>query len=106
MFLKVLKSEGITDLVQYACDPSNANNLMPDFFLDSTGPASIEVGDAGSKPAQSSAEPVGEVGKLFKAIESTLSPEVVSKTQAVFAFVVTGDEAGKWYVFLCNLGKF
>lgn len=95
---EILKSEGITDLVQYACDPSNANNLMPDFFLDSTGPASIGGGD--TKPAQSSAEPVGEVGKLFKAIESTLSPEVVSKTQAVFAFVVTGDEAGKWYIDL------
>lgn len=32
---EVLVSEGITDLKQYACFPENADNLMPDFFLDS-----------------------------------------------------------------------
>lgn len=60
---------------------------MPDFFLEDSAP--IE-GDQGTP------EPQGEVGKLFKAIEENLSPDSVSKTQAVFAFVVTGDEAGKW----------
>lgn len=90
--VKVLKAAGVTDLAQYACVPANADNLMPDFFLDSSteGPAVTQS----EKKVDS--EPLGEVGKLFKAIESTLSPDSVSKTQAVFAFVVTGDEAGKW----------
>lgn len=30
----VLTSVGILDLKQYACDPSNADNLHSDFFLD------------------------------------------------------------------------
>lgn len=31
---EVLQEEGITDFVQYACAPENADKLMPDFFLD------------------------------------------------------------------------
>ena len=31
----VLSRAGIHDLKQYACDPSNADNLQQDFFLDS-----------------------------------------------------------------------
>lgn len=31
----VLSRAGIRDLTQYACDPSNADNLHQDFFLDS-----------------------------------------------------------------------
>lgn len=30
----VVKAAGITDLEQYACVKENANNLVPDFFLD------------------------------------------------------------------------
>ncbi|XP_050298873.1 hydroxysteroid dehydrogenase-like protein 2 [Anthonomus grandis grandis] len=89
----VLKAEGITDFVQYACDPSNANDLMPDFFVGGGEPL------VAAKPAAGAA-PLGEVGKLFQAIESNLTPETVSKTQAVFAFVVTGEEAGKWFIDL------
>lgn len=95
---EVLKAEGITDMVQYACDPANANDLMPDFFVDSEPPAPSLLRDASEKKSQG--EPIGEVGKLFKAIEDSLSPDTVAKTNAVFAFVVTGDEAGKWYIDL------
>ncbi|XP_066249473.1 hydroxysteroid dehydrogenase-like protein 2 [Euwallacea similis] len=102
---EVLHAEGITDLVQYAVDPSNANNLLLDAFIDPQSPSDTNIVfhkniKSAEKPSQGSFEAVGEVGKLFKAIEGTLSPEVVSKTQAVFAFVVTGDEAGKWYIDL------
>lgn len=88
----MLQKEGVTDLTQYAFDPSNVNNLMPDFFLDDVPVPSTSA--TSTKPVTS--EPVGEVAKLFKAIETNLSPDSVAKTQAVFAFVVTGDEAGKW----------
>ncbi|CAG9773684.1 unnamed protein product [Ceutorhynchus assimilis] len=93
---EVLKAAGITDMVQYACDPSNADNLMPDFFVDSNEPAPSPLTEA----SQGKKAPVGDVAKLFQAIEGSLSAETVSKTQAVFAFVVTGDEAGKWYIDL------
>lgn len=32
---EVLQGAGITELLQYAVKPENANNLMPDFFLES-----------------------------------------------------------------------
>ncbi|KAF7286115.1 hydroxysteroid dehydrogenase like 2 [Rhynchophorus ferrugineus] len=99
---EVLQKEGVTDLVQYAFDPSNANNLMADFFLDDV-PSVPSNNATSAKPVTNATnEPVGEVAKLFRAIETNLSPDSVAKTQAVFAFVVTGDEAGKWYIDLKN----
>lgn len=41
---KVLKEQGITDFVQYACAPENADNLMPDFFLDDVEQLKEETG--------------------------------------------------------------
>lgn len=38
---EVLRKEGITDFVQYASVPENADTLMPDFFLDDA----VEVAD-------------------------------------------------------------
>jgi len=96
---EVLKTAGVTDFVQYACDPSNADNLFTDLFLDSTDPRPI-TGTAPVGDQKANFEPEGDVGKLFKAIHNSLSPDTVSKTQAVFAFVVTGEEAGKWYIDL------
>ncbi|CAH0564147.1 unnamed protein product [Brassicogethes aeneus] len=98
---EVLKKAGVTDFKQYACYPENADNLMPDFFVDDN----IAIIEAGQDLTQSSAkkeEPQGEVAKLFKAIENSISQDTVSGTQAIFQFVVTGDEAGKWYVDLKN----
>lgn len=39
---------------------------------------------------------------MFTQIESFLNPELVEKTKAVFAFEVSGDQAGKWYIDLKN----
>ncbi|ROT61876.1 hypothetical protein C7M84_020311 [Penaeus vannamei] len=40
--------------------------------------------------------------KVFAKIEGFLSEELVEKTRAVYAFDVTGDESGKWYLDLKN----
>lgn len=39
---------------------------------------------------------------MFAQIEALMSPELVEKTKAVYAFEVTGDQAGKWYIDLKN----
>ncbi|KAG5877041.1 hypothetical protein JTB14_006521 [Gonioctena quinquepunctata] len=93
---QVLKEAGITDLKQYACNPENDDKLMPDFFVDENI-AEVES-MVGHK--ETDAEPSGQIPQLFKKIESSISPDTVTNTQAVFAFNVTGNEAGKWYVDL------
>lgn len=40
--------------------------------------------------------------QVFAQIEGFLSPDLVEKTKAVYAFEVTGDEAGKWFIDLKN----
>lgn len=98
---EVLQKEGVTDMVQYAVDPANIDSLLPDAFLDNVTSKNI-LGQTAFSDKPAAAEPVGEVAKLFKTIGTNLSPDSVAKTQAVFAFVVTGDEAGKWYIDLKN----
>ncbi|XP_039287045.1 hydroxysteroid dehydrogenase-like protein 2 isoform X2 [Nilaparvata lugens] len=114
----VLRQEGLTQaqIDAYACDPSNNANLMPDFFLDlgpdkivsgwnvqvpvgSTTAATKSVQDASSAGAGGAAA-APSVEAIFKAIEDNLSTELVSKTQAVFVFHVTGSEQGMWYIDL------
>lgn len=98
---EVLQSEGITDMVQYACHPENANQLMPDAFLDVDGDSKSAhnvFSNASAAAASSSAG--GKIPQLFKKIESSLSEEVVKKTNAAFLFVVKGDEAGTWFLDL------
>ncbi|RZF48110.1 hypothetical protein LSTR_LSTR002176 [Laodelphax striatellus] len=97
----VLRQEGMSQaqIDAYACDPSNNANLMPDFFLDVMSPDKIVSGfnvqvPVGSKTAgkektdASSSGPSVEL--IFKSISDNLSPELVSKTQAIFQFHVTG----------------
>ncbi|KAK8383121.1 hypothetical protein O3P69_011562 [Scylla paramamosain] len=108
---EVLKAEGITDLDQYAVDPTCP--LMPDFFLDEFDTAAVEQAQKlGAKPKfmdgkiADSEKPVaaagGQVAQVFAQIETFLNPELVDKTKAVFAFDVSGDEPGKWYIDLKN----
>jgi len=90
----ILKEVGVTDFDKYAVKPGTP--LMPDFFLD-------EFLD--QKPASassSSSGPSGQVDKVFDTIMALSSPEIVSKTNAIFAFNVTGAEEGKWYLDLKN----
>ncbi|KAJ3644884.1 hypothetical protein Zmor_022585 [Zophobas morio] len=100
---QVLKNQGVTDLDQYCCDPAYKDQLMPDFFVDEN---MSELSDSRPSDRPSLATPKvqgdGKIVQVFKAIEKNLSPDTVQKTQAVFQFVVTGEEAGKWYVDLKN----
>ncbi|XP_070505381.1 hydroxysteroid dehydrogenase-like protein 2 [Chironomus tepperi] len=91
---KVLKSEGITDMIQYACNPANADKLMPDFFLD-------DVYVEASKGSTENVEE-GTIATLFKKIESHITPEVIEKTGAIYQFEVRGEEAGTWHIDLKN----
>lgn len=113
---EVLTGAGITDLVQYACVPENADKLMPDFFLDVAPEKLIEFAAAGSHAAtatsyaqssggagdSSKAAGEGKISGLFQKIETLLGKEIVDKTQAVFQFNVKGDEAGVWHCDLKN----
>ncbi|XP_026728961.1 hydroxysteroid dehydrogenase-like protein 2 isoform X2 [Trichoplusia ni] len=90
----VLKSVGINDMVPYACDPKNLDNLLPDFFLDLP---------SDTKPAaKTDAAGDGQIPTLFASISKVLSPELVKKTQAVFQFNVKGKEEGIWHIDLKN----
>ncbi|XP_023017666.2 hydroxysteroid dehydrogenase-like protein 2 [Leptinotarsa decemlineata] len=93
----VLRKAGVTDLKQYACNPDNADKLAPDYFLDDNIPA---IFGAEAKKAA----PTGQIAEVFKKIDGILSPETVSKTQAIFAFNVSGEEEGKWFLDLKNGG--
>ncbi|XP_075228738.1 hydroxysteroid dehydrogenase like 2 [Lycorma delicatula] len=107
----VLKEEGLSQvqLDQYACDPSNKDNLMPDFFLDGYTTHNVGTGakefhekqnKTSSESSKSAAPSGGSVQGIFNAIEANLSNELVSKTQAIFQFNVTGSEEGIWFVDL------
>lgn len=94
----VVQQAGVTDLKQYACDPANADNLMPDAFLDV--PTSINKTDVFKAATAGSGSEPGKIAGLFKKIESHLSEELVQKTGAGYHFIVKGDEAGTWYLDL------
>jgi NAD(P)-dependent dehydrogenase (short-subunit alcohol dehydrogenase family) len=99
---KIIKEAGIHDLVQYACNPENAENLMADFFLDDVGPENaLQPGSYKSTSAPASED--GVIPMLFKKIEQHLNPEIIEKTGAIYQFEVLGDEAGTWHLDLKNL---
>ncbi|XP_064555323.1 hydroxysteroid dehydrogenase-like protein 2 [Drosophila montana] len=93
---EVLESVGIKDLTDYACVRENADKLMDDFFLEpKNAPA-----DGAAAPAADSGD--DKIPQLFKKIESLLSAEIVSKTQAVFQFNISGAKQGTWFLDLKN----
>merc|ERR1719315_535834 len=116
----ILREEGVKDFEQYAVVPGTS--LIPDFFLDEVDDPQtvIQAGIGGSKarfvggvdtkkkPAPAPTTSAGTSGgnvvveELFAKIETQLNEELVSKTKAVFAFNVTGDEAGKWFLDMKN----
>lgn len=93
---EVLESVGIKDLTDYACVRENADSLMVDFF--------VEAKDASAASATTSESGTGDdkIPQLFKKIESLLSAEIVSKTQAVYQFNISGDKQGTWFLDLKN----
>jgi NAD(P)-dependent dehydrogenase (short-subunit alcohol dehydrogenase family)/putative sterol carrier protein len=99
---KVLKEAGITDLVQYACMPENADKLMADFFLDDFPPETALTPGSYSSGSKGEGEE-GAIAMLFSKIEKHMSPEIIEKTGAIYQFEVLGDEAGTWHLDLKNL---
>lgn len=99
---EVLKAEGITDLLQYACHPENADKLVPDAFLDIEGSNISVFGKQNAANAGSGGGGEQPIKKLFNKIENHLCEELVQKVQAVYHFDVKGDEAGIWYLDLKN----
>ncbi|XP_014235036.1 hydroxysteroid dehydrogenase-like protein 2 [Trichogramma pretiosum] len=95
----VLKKEGISDMKQYACDPANVDNLMLDFFVDLDNVDMRIVGGSIEEPKKTGQ---GQIASIFAAIDKNINPDLVKKTDAVFQFVVKGDEAGTWYLDLKN----
>ncbi|KAL0841498.1 hypothetical protein ABMA28_015171 [Loxostege sticticalis] len=93
----VLMEAGIKDMTPYACDPSNKENIFPDFFLDLPGQEKLvpEKADAGAASG-------GQIPQLFDSISKILSADLVKKTQAVYQFNVKGKEEGVWHLDLKN----
>lgn len=98
---EVLVQAGVQDLDQYACNPANKDNLTLDFYVDSNltdnfSPRVTNTNPAKEVKQEASGASDGKIPDVFKAIEGSLGPKIVENTQAIFQFVVTGDEAGKW----------
>ncbi|CAK9800814.1 Hydroxysteroid dehydrogenase-like protein 2 [Anthophora quadrimaculata] len=102
---EILKSEGITDFTDYACNPENKDKLMLDFFLEENlsglGLQNNMILSNTQKNAPA-AQLNEKIPQIFNAIKQNLNSELVNKTGAIFQFNVKGDEAGIWFVDLKN----
>jgi len=121
----ILREEGVTDFEPYACEPGSS--LIPDFFLDEVEDP-LDVVNTGKEakarfvggvdtqkaaappppPAASSPAPAAGTGggspidQLFDKMAGELNEGLVKNTKSVFAFNVTGDDAGKYFLDLKN----
>lgn len=114
---EVLRDNGAsTEIIDsYACDPTNKENLMTDFFLDVSPDQIIKSHKV--KVSKQAADPSSakttssdsDMEQIFQAITANLTPELVSKVQAVYQFNVIGQEESFWYIDLKtgtgNVGK-
>ncbi|XP_029649957.1 hydroxysteroid dehydrogenase-like protein 2 [Octopus sinensis] len=98
----ILKEAGVTDLEQYSCVPGST--FLPDFFLD-VDPDSVEAssGDE-TQPPKPSVDGEGLTVRTFQSIEKILNEDVVKSVGGVFAFHLTGDDAGEWFVDMASGG--
>lgn len=95
---KVVQEEGIRDLKQYACFPENADNLMPDFFLEMDPETLKKWEDKLAKGSSSGG--AGDFSALFAKIATQLNAELVGKVQAAYVFNVKGDPDTVWHIDL------
>ncbi|CAL1679289.1 unnamed protein product [Lasius platythorax] len=96
----ILKNEGITDFTNYACNPANKDKLMMDFFLDDNN--ILDSQDKKHSSNKTNNGEVGQVERIFIAINKNLSNELVNRTGAIYQFNVKGKEAGVWFLDLKN----
>ncbi|GJQ71891.1 hypothetical protein Trydic_g3002 [Trypoxylus dichotomus] len=102
---EVLKDAGVTDLDQYASNPEFKNSLMLDAFVEKEPSESYKkCGVFSESKAQTAttASEGNEVDQLFSGIRKALNEDLVSKTQAVYQFNLTGKNSGRWYLDLKN----
>ncbi|CAL7938952.1 unnamed protein product [Xylocopa violacea] len=103
---EILKSEGITDFTDYACNPAYKDKLMPDFFIEQN----LEQIDMDNymttknkqQIVQNNNKSEEKIMQIFTVIQANLNSELVKKTGAIFQFNVKGDEAGTWFLDLKN----
>lgn len=100
---EVLQQEGITDLDQYASDPTYKGDLMMDFFLDEAPHDGFNQGKEKSLAKKS--DGIDTIEGIFTKINSHLTPEIAKGTNACFLFVVKGDEDRTYYVDLTGNGS-
>uniref|UniRef100_A0A6B2EDS1 Hydroxysteroid dehydrogenase-like protein 2 n=1 Tax=Phlebotomus kandelakii TaxID=1109342 RepID=A0A6B2EDS1_9DIPT len=99
---EVLKSAGVTDLKPYACDPEYADQLMPDFFLESDELEKFTSKVQMPSYTKADSQKAGSIEGLFGKIESMMSEELVKKVGASYMFNVKGQEAGTWFLDLTS----
>ncbi|XP_026819446.1 hydroxysteroid dehydrogenase-like protein 2 [Rhopalosiphum maidis] len=99
---EVLQQEGITDLDQYASDPTYKGDLMMDFFLDEAPHNGFNQGK--EKVQAKKSDGIDTIEGIFTKINSHLTPEIAKGTNACFLFVVKGDEDRTYYVDLTGNG--
>lgn len=108
----ILREEGITDFTQYLAVPgSKESDLMPDFFLDEFIQLEeanlVNLVDQHKPDAKKSADtPAAASGSnkiqsVFSQLEGFMTEDIVKKTKAVFAFVIT-DDSSEWFIDLKN----
>lgn len=66
---------------------ANVDNLMLDFFIDVDSKDTRIVSGGKSQSAESGG---GKIAGIFSAIQKSINPELVTKTDAVFQFNVKG----------------
>uniref|UniRef100_A0A1B6HCE3 Hydroxysteroid dehydrogenase-like protein 2 n=1 Tax=Homalodisca liturata TaxID=320908 RepID=A0A1B6HCE3_9HEMI len=105
----ILRAEGVSQVQidQYACEPSNKENLMPDFFLDVNPDTiisnhNVKVDKPKPKVEVKEEKPPTDVEHIFSAIQANLNEELVQKVQAMYQFNVTGPEERTWFLDLKN----
>lgn len=96
----VVKEAGVPDLTQYACHPENADNLIPDGFLDIPFNKNIIWSEHEKPKFPTTTSRNGEVESLFREIERNLNESIVQRVNAIYQFNVQGDEPGTWFLNL------
>ncbi|XP_029178778.1 hydroxysteroid dehydrogenase-like protein 2 [Nylanderia fulva] len=97
----ILRNEGITDFTNYACNPANKDKLMMDFFLDDDN-NTLNIENKKQNSDKTNNNEVGQMERIFIAINQHLDNDLVNRTNAIYQFNVKGKEAGVWYLDLKN----
>ena len=85
---------------------------MPDFFLDLNDSEIDRMYPGKEAPFATKPTADGKVANIFLSIKERLNEKIVSETQAMYEFTLTGPEAGQWFIDLktdqkgsCGQGK-